>query len=344
MEFSELSKEAQATIKNLDRIRGFEVKSLVQREELGAKFSFEPAVLPAQKLIDLLGKLPPESIQEFPKQQLDEIIGQSSNVYNLFSQILDFDPEQADASATRTRLLADLQDQYQPVFTKIYPMVSFAMARTVDFNRLSADGRAVVQSVKDQTQEVMEKLETTSATADQVLQDVRDAAAEQGVTQQAIYFENEAKIHEASSGKWMRATVFMAFAVVAYAIFTLFINNIEVFKMDSIPQALQVATSKFLVFGVLVYILFLCVRSYNSHRHNAVVNKHRQNALMTYTTLAEAGNSAEARDAVLLHAAAAIYAPADSGYVKSEERGYSSGMPSIGLTTKLPGGSSVLGE
>ena len=29
MEFSELSKEAQAMIKNLDRIRGFEVKSLV---------------------------------------------------------------------------------------------------------------------------------------------------------------------------------------------------------------------------------------------------------------------------------------------------------------------------
>lgn len=57
---------------------------------------------------------------------------------------------------------------------------------------------------------------------------------------------------------------------------------------------------------------------------------------MTYKTLAEAGNAPELRDAVLQHAAAAIYAPNDSGYLKSEERGYGA-QSLLALLPRLPG-------
>jgi hypothetical protein len=57
------------------------------------------------------------------------------------------------------------------------------------------------------------------------------------------------------------------------------------------------------------------------HRHNAVVNKHRQNALLTYRALVEAGSEGGTRDIVLTHAASCIFAPQDTGFTKSDSDG-----------------------
>ena len=75
------------------------------------------------------------------------------------------------------------------------------------------------------------------------------------------------------------------------------------------------AVSKILIFSVISFILYLSARNFLSHKHNAVVNRHRQNALMTYKALVEAaGEKQQASEAVLLHAAACIYAPQPTGY------------------------------
>lgn len=58
-------------------------------------------------------------------------------------------------------------------------------------------------------------------------------------------------------------------------------------------QALQLISSKFLIFAVLGYMLVMSARNYASHKHNAVVNRHRQNALLTYRTLASASAEKE---------------------------------------------------
>ena len=65
-------------------------------------------------------------------------------------------------------------------------------------------------------------------------------------------------------------------------------------------------------------MLILSAKNFLSHQHNAIVNKHRQNALMTFNALVTAGISKESKDIVLMHAAACIFAPQETGYAKSE--------------------------
>ena len=60
---------------------------------------------------------------------------------------------------------------------------------------------------------------------------------------------------------------------------------------------------------------------------------------MTYRTLSESGATVEARDTILNHAAAAIYAPVDTGFVANEERGYGNAMPAITIGPKSFGSS-----
>jgi len=323
---------------DLKRIQGFDAQQLVQREKLGEAFAFDDAVNPANRVIALYQKMPVSALREFPPSQLNTIQEQCKSVYNLFDQILSFNSRSADAEAQQTKLMEDLQSAYQTNFNKMYPFISFAVARTVDFSSLEIDGRAAVQAVRDETEKVLNELSTTSKDASQLLAEVRDAAAEQGVTQEAKYFSGEATDHIKSADKWLKASVIMALVVTSYATLSLFFPHLPVFAANTTSEAIQLATSKVLIFFVLAFLLFQCVKNYSAHRHNVVTNKHRQNALMTYTTLAQAGGSREARDVILQHAAAAVYAPNDTGYLKREDRGYGT-IPAFGLSSRNAAGS-----
>lgn len=343
IKIAEAPEEHWEASESLKRVRDFDADSLVRLEELGQKFSFKDAVEPANRLKSVFMKLPIEVLEQFPKNELDQIKAQADNVFNLFEQILDFDPAVADASATRDTLIRQVKDQYQPVFSKLFPFISFAVARTVDFGELAANGRAAVQNVRDEASKVMDELKETSTTATAVLDEVRSAAAEQGVTQQARYFAEQADSHDGAATKWLRASSIAGFVAASYAIFTLFFPQFAYFKANTPAEAIQLTASKILIFVVLGYSLLQCVKNYSAHRHNSVTNRHRQNALLTYTTLAEAGRTSEARDTVLQHAAAAIYAPNDSGYVKQEERGYG-GNPVVGFSPRSIVGGLSSGE
>ena len=58
---------------------------------------------------------------------------------------------------------------------------------------------------------------------------------------------------------------------------------------DSTPDAIQLAVAKVFVFAAVSYAVYLCARNFLAHKHNAIVNRHRQNALLTYTTLRRGG-------------------------------------------------------
>lgn len=306
----------EEVIEDLQRIQSFEVESLVQRERLG-EMAFVEAVAPARRLVALFNRMPTEALKELPAQQLKLIQQKAKATYSYFDNILNFNLKTGDPETQKQQLVDQISASYQDTFTSIYPLISYSVARTVDFASLESNGRAAIQAINDDKENVLSEIRKTSEEAASVLDEVRNAAAEQGVTQQAKYFADEAVKHEEAARKWLAASVVMAFVVLAYAVLTFFIPSFVNPRTNS--EIAQMIASKVLVFGVLAYALFQSVRNYSAHRHNAVTNKHRQNALMTYTTLAEAGRSSEARDAVLHHAAAAIYTPNDSGYLRHSE-------------------------
>jgi hypothetical protein len=92
--------------------------------------------------------------------------------------------------------------------------------------------------------------------------------------------------------------------------------------------------SKILIFAVLAYMLLLCARNFLSHKHNAIVNKHRQNALLTFNALVAAAGTEERRDVILTYAAACIFSPQDTGYTKAGA-GPQSEMP-LNIIQALP--------
>ena len=78
----------------------------------------------------------------------------------------------------------------------------------------------------------------------------------------------------------------------------------------------------FFFFAILDYLVLFCARNFLSHKHNTIVNKHRQNALVTFNVLGEAAGKDENRDVILTYVAARIFSPQDTGHIKQGGVGF----------------------
>ena len=312
---SEDQNEAQ---ESLERIQQFDVEQLPRKADLGTGLNFQKAVQPARTLIELYNQLPASALAFMPDNFQQQVKQQADADFQKLNQLLEFDPStEANPAQVRDSYVNAIVAAYQPAFTKLHPFISYGVSRVADFQRLENDARAAVQAARDDAAKLIGQLEESKSEAAQILEEVRRVAAEQGVSQQAIFFKEESDEHQTLADTWRGWTMWVAAGLALYAVASLFLHKIPLLRPETTYDAFQLVSSKILIFGVLSYLLFLAAKNFLSHKHNAIVNKHRQNALMTFKALADAAGSEESRDVVLTHAASSIFSPQDTGYTKS---------------------------
>lgn len=306
----------EETTKSVKRLQELDPASLARTGDYGT-FDFKPAVDPARRLIDLFKRIPMAALEDFPDGNLQQIRAQADAVFSMVEQIRKFKIEDGNPAGFRAQIVEQLTNQYPSTWGTLHPYIGYAAARVADFPRLEAEGRAAVQSINDRTAELVAALNATKAQAEEALNAARRAAAEQGVSQQAVYFRDEAAAHDTAAETWRKYTGLLAIALALYAAGSVFVHKWEWLKPTTGFESAQLITSKILIFAVISYVLILAAKNFLSHKHNAIVNKHRQNALMTFNALAQAAKDQSAKDIILTHAASCIFAPQETGYSKS---------------------------
>jgi hypothetical protein len=135
-------------------------------------------------------------------------------------------------------------------------------------------------------------------------------------TQQARYFKAESDLHEDLAKRWRTWTIATAVVLVIYAAVSAVVHKVDYIRPDNAYETAQLIVSKVLIFVVIAFVLALSARNFLSHTHNSIVNRHRQNALLTFQTLADSTRSDASKDVVLQHASACIFTPQETGYVR----------------------------
>lgn len=305
----------------LEQIQSFDASTLPRQGELGREVDFREALVPAQNLIDLFKRLSISALQDFPDQTLKAIADNANSCLKLFDQVLNFTVAQQSPIDQRNTIIANIKNMYQPTFLALHPFISYSLHRSADFQRLDSDARATLKSIEDKSEKVAVQLQEHEKAAKKVLDEIRKVAAEEGVLQQAVHFKSESDLHNAEADEWKKLTIKLAFGLGAFAVISLFIHKVPFLKPDSMYDAVQLSISKVLIFFVIAYMLFLSARNFLNHKHNAIVNKHRQNALLTHKALVEASGNSGVRDAVLVQAASCIFSPQSTGYTDSKSDG-----------------------
>lgn len=320
--------------KSLKRVQETNAEDLARTGELGKQYNFAAVVEPAKRLIDLFQMIQVDLLPELPAANVDLIRQHADAVFSFFENIRKFNIDQGNLATFRQQVTQQLKDQYPATWGNLAPIIAFGSARLTDFTGLERQARATIQGIDDKTAKLVGELEDTRNKATEALAAAQKAAAEQGVSQQAHYFREEANTHETSATQWQTRTVWLAVGLALYAVLTIFVHKWTFLRPTDTFESAQLITSKILLFAVLSYMLILASKNFLSHKHNAIVNRHRQNALMTFNALATATTEDAAKDIILTHAASCIFAPQETGYAKGSQPESSLGQAMAGLLAK----------
>lgn len=197
---------------SLQRMQKFDIDSLPREQELGSQLNFLKVIIPAQRLISLFDQISIRVLEDIPDKHLDNLKKQADANYNLFEQILNFSTNIANPAGTRDTYIEQVRQAYDQSFNALLPIITYSTSKTADFKRLETEARAAMQEISDESKKLVAELNEKQEEAKIILEEIRKTAAEQGVTQQASYFKNEADMHLEKANSWKISTIWISMA------------------------------------------------------------------------------------------------------------------------------------
>jgi hypothetical protein len=299
-------------------IQNYEPDVLPRTKELGTQNHFEDILESSKRTIKLFNRIDINNLDIYSKSQLNLIWQNSKNIISNFYKVVKFNV-QNPSSLTRDQLIDHILTLNDNIIDQLSPIISFSMSLS---GGLSSDERKVDQVIKRyEAEREIEQNEISSQKFEvaEILKQVRESSVTLGVSKESHNFDIIAKKYETDSKKWLNRSVFMGMITLLFAIISSLSYKIPCIAPNTNIESAQLISGKIIILGILSYGLLTCIRNYTAQLHNSVVNRHRQNSLQTYRSFVDAASNNVTRDIVLTHAAAAVFSPQDTGYVKNQD-------------------------
>jgi hypothetical protein len=307
---------------NYEKLSEFQIEDLVREEDLGIQLSFKDAESTIIKTIDLFNKTKTVSFEEVPYNLLTNFNNQLEAANERFINFKSFNPNQNNPVNQRDSLIAQLNNQYSGYYQDSLPLLTIGILSGNDLSVQQAIIDKLISELDKKTKETEKKGEEYLTQLDETLKSAEEAAAKVGVSRHSQVFNNESSEHQEQSKTWLKWTVGVLIAIVIAAVIFIFVFPDTT---SSSAEIIQFSITKVIVLSAMFYGLSICNRNYKANKHNATLNKHRQNALSTFETFAKAaGTDTQTKNAVLIEATHTIFSNQQTGYLNSEKDSESS--------------------
>ncbi len=299
----------------LEKMLSYSIEELTRGEELGTQFSFKEIEEDFVKTIDLFKRVKEVNLQGVPYSLLNAINGQTNQAITYFDQVKTFDPTLNNAANTRTGLINNIQNKYDNYYTHSVPILSIGLLNSNDLSVERSKMNQLITELEKQRKEAELESEAKLKELNDILESAKSAATQVGVSKHSKVFQTESEFHEIESKKWLGYTTWVLVGIVVSAIGLAFVGIL--FKDNA--EIVQFTITKVVVLTALFYGLSITNRNYKAHKHNAIMNKHRQNALSTFETFSSAESAdAQTKNAVLIETTHSIFSNQQTGYLKND--------------------------
>ena len=156
---------------------------------------------------------------------------------------------------------------------------------------------------------------------------VEKELAQESVSKFKEIFAEQAKKYQRAAWAWLGVSGLL---IIGLTISIIFLGLLDVLQPEGTEWSgvLQNIFQKGSVLTLFYFALNRSVKNYAAQKHLEIVNRHRENALGTFTKfVSEAEESRETQDAVLLAATNAIFDANQSGYLSAKMKGSESANP-----------------
>jgi hypothetical protein len=319
----ERDQKTAAIRQRIESIRGQSADAVVKGNH-PAKYGLFKGSMPfLEEAITLANEIHGIDLKLLPDDILYNLDAATTDMANAYMAIANYTPASGADEQQWNREADDLARSLDTMRRPVYQLTAGYIAE----QRLRS-----LPEIATVLENAMKKMDEVATLAGAT----RQAIARSTVARFATDFEKTANEHARFAGRWLCGSAMLAAVTVATALAFLFYAQ-PVGEMTSAP-AWQTVVTKVVVVSIFYYAAVWSSRMYRAHRHLAVVNKHRQNALETFQAFTQsADKDSEIKNAVLLETTRCIFSPGVSGYLKEEEENPASRIVEV-LKTFGPSG------
>lgn len=283
------------------------------RSDLGT-FGFDLLAPRFNEIRQVAAFLSSGGLASLPLNLLKSAAEAFGNIDTRRQEVETFNPTaSSNAGQDRNNIAANIGSATTDFIRAMAPIVGFSAAQRItgDWSGFSSRALESIQKVE----EMAVRAQARQREIDEVLRIARETAQKAGISQHAEHFATQAAEHKKWSKWWLVATAIAALATAVMAIFNYRVAS-NVAEGEKVGA--QLILAKVIVFSLLFSAIVWCGRIYRSHRHNYIVNRHRQNALSSFEAFAKSSDDPQTKNAVLLQATQSIFAPQHSGYITQD--------------------------
>lgn len=306
----------------LSKISEYKIADIIQEKKLGSQFSFKEAEPSILNVLSLFKRVNTEELATIPFNLLNTFNGQLQDAISRIDQMIAFNANQGNPVQQRNSLIQNIQNKYDAYFQHTMPIITSQMLNSNDLSIQQAKYNQIIEELEKQKEEDAKKSAKYLEEMERALKSAQDSAAKSGVTKYSALFKDESEIHKSEASFWLKCTIgIIALIVVASVILIVYFPDTN----TASGQIVQYTVSKIIILSALFYGLNLCNKNFKAHKHNEVVNKHRQNALATFETFSNAaGSDIQTKNAVLIEATKTIFSNQQTGYLTNSSETESS--------------------
>jgi hypothetical protein len=340
--------------REIEEILKYDPSQIVRASDLGSKLNFKDAQGVLRQLQLYFRGFTRDGLNLLADESIQKISMYIREVNKAIHRVHEFSSDQANAVAERQSILDALRQLWDTIKSELMAERALCLSSARDeeahskrvellqkINQAIAQANSAAKKSAAQAEEFshlvaqMKKMvEASEDESQRMLENIRQASLEAGVSKQAQYFKEEVDRLRVESIGWGIGTIFMAIVVVGTAWGSIIVGRWTAFAPTSDYEIIQLVLLRVILVGLAVYLLYICARSFMAAKHNIIVNRHRQNALQTYHALVDA--STTTKDLVLAAAAQCIYSPQPTGLTAN----ISSPMGMMPPLIKLPAAAS----
>jgi len=287
----------------------------------GTGYSFEHYREEIVCVLDLLPRLTQARLESIDEVTLKGLVDGIGHVHTALLGMLGFSGRPANSNDTYQLLVREYRDGARDALPLIRAMALQTILEEADVSGVSETYRRDADEIarmkesytadKVAASDWLREVQRVRGQALDVIAQVRASLVARTITTHEAYFDGAADAHKTAAKTWLRWALVFTTATICIGLW---------FGLGSVPsehaQLIQWAIFRGLLLFVSLYAAFWCIRQYRTSKHLEVVNRHRQNALHTYTTFAESSQDDSAKNALLLEAARCIFTPMPSGYLE----------------------------
>jgi hypothetical protein len=301
----------------LNRLRTFARidKTSLLRLELGEELSFQICEKPLSKMQTLYTSLLELQFDQFSTNSIGELNNASRGAHDVFKSILGFTVRDHDSPfSMRDQIVRKIHEVHERCLEVVPPLIASALA--VSENKTAS---REIKALTEEAKKGLEAIRVAQKQAIDLVPKIREIAESAGVSEHARYFKAEADHHSKYATRWLVASTILALIAILVGLWIVITYGPTDSNIKEFTEVMAYfAISKLLIVSAILSGAYWAAKTYKSHRHNAVVNRHRQNALLTFQVFAQSASDDQTKNAILLEATRCIFGPQATGYIPSD--------------------------